>query len=354
MAMKIKTLIVDDSVFYRGILKELLQKIDSVELVASAANGSLALAKIDRHVPDLVTLDVEMPGMDGLAVLKEIRQRHPEVLVVMISSATKASARVTIEALEEGALDFIEKPNEDSPELNGRVLYRQLRRVVSVVETKMILNRRENVSAGTTKNYRVSSSAGTNPVDIVAIGISTGGPLALPPVLEVLPASFPVPIIIVQHMPAMFVTVLKDSLNLKSNLPVVEATSNMRLQKGHVYLAPGGRQAKIIRGPVHGSAMVVLTDDPPENFCRPSADYMFRSVANVYGGRVLALIMTGMGKDGVAGLRVLKEMGATVYAQDEASSVVYGMAMEAENAGVVDRILPLSELGRAVRKRVGS
>ena len=362
MGMKIRTLIVDDSVFYRGILSDLLRKLDSVELLGNAMNGSMALSKIEQLAPDLVTLDVEMPGMDGLTVLREIRGRFPKVQVVMISSATTASAKVTIDALEEGALDFIEKPNEGCQEANERQLYRQLRRIINVVETKLILNRGiPETTVRTVESVPVAPQIDkapfavrlpSGPIEIVAIGISTGGPGALPAVLENLPGSFHLPVLIVQHMPAMFVTVLVESLSRRSKIPVMEAVSNSTLQGGIVYLAPGGKQMKIVRAPGKDTPTILLTDDPPENFCRPSVDYLFRSVAKIYGGRTLAVIMTGMGKDGVAGLKLLKESGATIYAQDQQSSVVYGMASEAVNAGVIDTILPLKLIGENIVKRV--
>lgn len=362
MGNKIRTLIVDDSVFYRGVLSDLLRKLEAVEVLGNAMNGPMALAKIEQLAPDLVTLDVEMPGMDGLTVLREIRARFPAALVVMISSATTASAKVTIDALAEGALDFIEKPDEGDAEANERLLYRQLRRVINVVETKLILNRgaqdaviRGAVSAPQAPRIvpvPVAAPLPAGPVEVVAIGISTGGPGALPVVLENLPASFSLPVLVVQHMPAMFVTVLVETLNKRSRIPVREAVSNAPVEGGVVYLAPGGKQMKIVRGPGTNQPLILLTDDPPENFCRPAVDYLFRSVAKVYGGRTLAVVMTGMGKDGVAGLKLLKEAGATAFAQDQQSSVVYGMALEAVNAGVIDRILPLKLIGEHIVHRV--
>ena len=352
MTAKIRTLIVDDSVFYRGILTDLLNKTGGVELLGSAANGEHALAKIKQYQPDLVTLDVEMPGMDGVSVLREIRRLFPQMLVVMISSATKSSAKVTIEALEEGALDFIEKPDAGNPDENERLLYRQLRRIISIVETKILLKSARNPQAAVTLPSRSPAVSELHKIDILAIGVSTGGPGALPRVLEKLPVNLGIPVIIVQHMPAMFVSVLVETLGRKSPLPVVEARSNMALEAGKVYLAPGGKQAKVVRAPVSGESVILLTDDPPENFCRPSVDYMFRSLAFVYGASVLAVIMTGMGRDGVSGMELLKAAGASCFAQDRESSVVFGMAMEACKAGVVDEVLPLAELGEAIMRRI--
>ena len=358
---KIRTLVVDDSVFYRGILGDTLKKMSQVEYLGNAANGKLALAKIEESPPDLITLDVEMPGMNGIEVLQKVKENFPDIQVVMISAATQESAENTIEALNQGALDFILKPTGGDQEANERQLYRELRKIVSIVETKIILKRGKGIDpsiqndspipAGET-DYENLWVENTGEIDIVAIGVSTGGPQALPEVLNKLPKSFSVPIIIVQHLPALFVSVLVNSLNLKSNLKVVEVRENLPLKAGVVHIAPGEFHTKIVMKPGVDVPVATLTKDPPENFCRPSVDYMFRSLAEVYRGKVLAVIMTGMGKDGTAGMKLLKSYGATTIAQDEATSVVFGMPMEAINAGVVDQILPLKKIGDAVTQRV--
>lgn len=353
MARKIRALIVDDSTFYRGVIVDLLERTGSVNVVGSAGNGAQALARMEQLQPELVTLDVEMPGMDGLQVLKEIRRKFPETLVVMISSASRSSARVTIEALEEGALDFIEKPGGEDMASNERQLYRQLRRIASIVETKLILGGPVGVQQRSmVRDNCTGATPAAAEIEVVAIGVSTGGPGALPEVLAPLPADFPVPVVVVQHMPAMFVSVLAESLNRRIAMEVEEARTGSLLKPGKVYLAPGGKQAKVVRHAVSGDPVIALTDDPPENFCRPSVDYMFRSLASAYGGAVLAVIMTGMGKDGVTGLGSLKSKGARVLAQDESSSVVFGMAMEACRSGVVDEVLALSELAGAILESV--
>lgn len=360
---KIRTLIVDDSVFYRGILADTLKTMNQVEYLGHAANGKLALARIEESPPDLVTLDVEMPEMNGIEVLQKIKEKYPDIQVVMISAATKESAEHTIEALKQGALDFIQKPSGGSEEANERQLHRELRRVLSIVETKIILKRGKGIApsiqqaqqspVGLAKSENLWGR-NNNKIDVVAIGISTGGPQALSEILERLPTSFKVPIIIVQHLPALFVSVLVSSLNSKSNLKVVEIRENMPLEAGVVHIAPGGLHAKVVMKPGVDVPVTVLTQDPPENFCRPSVDYMFRSLANVYKGNVLAVIMTGMGKDGVAGMKLLKQYGAATIAQDEASSVVFGMPMEAINAGVADKIVPLKEIADVITKRVNT
>jgi two-component system chemotaxis response regulator CheB len=360
---KIRTLVVDDSVFYRGILGDTLKKMSQVEYLGHAANGKLALAKIEESPPDLITLDVEMPGMNGIEVLQKVKEKFPEVQVVMISAATQESAENTIEALNQGALDFIIKPTGGDQEANERQLYRELRKVLSIVETKIILKRGKGLDPSIQNSYQAPTDEtlsenrwpeSRNNIDIVAIGISTGGPQALPEVLEKLPSTFNLPIIIVQHLPALFVSVLVNSLNLKSKLKVVEVRENLPLEPGVVHIAPGGCHTKIVRKPGVDVPVATLTQDPPENFCRPSVDYMFRSVADIYREKVLAVIMTGMGKDGVAGMKLLKSYGASTIAQDEATSVVFGMPMEAINAGVVDRVAPLNKIADVIVRRVGN
>lgn len=361
MHHKIRTLIVDDSVFYRGILSDILKTMNQVDYLGSATNGALALSKIEDTLPDLITLDIEMPGMNGIEVLQKIKERFPDVHVVMISAATQESAEHTIEALKQGALDFIEKPTGSDQEANERQLHRQLRKVLSIVETKIILKRGKGIAPALQGDYQASlngekaksSWSNGSKIEVVVIGVSTGGPQALPEVLERLPASFNIPIIIVQHLPALFVSVLVNSLNAKSNLKVVEIKENQPLQPGVVHIAPGGLHTKVVVKPGSRVPVTILTKDPPENFCRPSADYMFRSVADIYHGNVLAVIMTGMGKDGVAGMKLLKSYGASTIAQDEATSVVFGMPMEAINAEVVDRIVPLNKIADTITQRVG-
>lgn len=358
---KIRTLVVDDSVFYRGILSDVLKNMSQVDYIGNAPNGSLALAKIAQSPPDLVTLDVEMPEMDGLEVLERIKRDYPSVEVVMISAATHESAQRTITALEHGALDFIEKPNEGTPEENERNLLRQLRRIIRLAETKLILKRGKGPGEFAKKMVRGAKEAITpgikrpvsGEIDVVVIGVSTGGPQALPEVLERLPKTFHLPIVIVQHLPPTFVSVLVESLNRKSQLTVTEAMNNRPLLPGVVYLAPGDFQTKIAMNSGSDTPVTILTKDPPENFCRPSVDYLFRSAAEVYHGNVLAVIMTGMGKDGLAGLKLLKSYGATTLAQNEASSVVFGMAMEAIDAKVIDQVLPLDEIAGAIENLCG-
>jgi len=354
---KIRTLVVDDSVFYRGILADTLKQTGHAEYLGYAANGKLALAKIEESPPDLVTLDVEMPGMNGIEVLKEIKSKFPRVQVVMVSATTQVSAENTIKALREGALDFIQKPTGSDQEANNRQLYRELRRVLSIVETKIILERGKGLDPLATvaqnKLPEQQRFERKQPIEIIVIGVSTGGPQALPIVLKRLPKSINVPVVIIQHLPALFVSVLVKSLNQSSNIEVVEITDNQPLKPGVAHIAPGGFHTKLIKESGSRVPITKLTNDPPVNFCRPSVDYFFRSVADIYHGNVLAVIMTGMGKDGAASIKLLKSYGASTIAQDEESSVVFGMPLEAINTGAIDEVVPLERIASAIARRVG-
>ena len=370
---KIRVLVVDDTVLYRKVLSDILARIPDVEVVGTASNGRIALAKIDQLKPDLLTLDFEMPEMDGLTTLRELQRLKLDVAVVMVSAHTSEGAAVTIKALEGGAFDFITKPDGTSLEQNRESLLRQLRPVMQNVSTRKLLR---STLAGTrvppvprpappvrpaaAAGMQAKPSAGQPPravaaapagrIAIVAIGVSTGGPNALAEVIPKLPAAFRVPVVIVQHMPPVFTKALADSLNQKSVLNVSEARDEEQLLAGNVYLAPGAKQMKVVKRA--GGEFLQLTDDPPENHCRPSVDYLFRSVASVYGNRSLGVIMTGMGSDGVKGLQLMKQQGAQVIAQDQASCVVFGMPMEAIKAGVADVIVPLPQIAAEITSRV--
>lgn len=376
-AEKVRVLVVDDTVMYRKILTDVLSLMPEVEVVGTANNGKIALAKIDTLDPDLMTLDLEMPVMDGLATLRELQRSKKDVAVVMVSAHTSEGAAVTMKALERGAYDFIAKPDGATAQENRQSLLRQLRPVIQSVATKRMLRpilSEKRRPPGPSRSDGVPSRPVDRPpitppprpvqaasrtgretypqpgrVSIVAVGISTGGPNALAEVIPRLPRNLRVPVVIVQHMPPVFTRALAESLNQKSLLTVIEAAGGERLQAGHVYIAPGGRQMRVVKN--GGGESLELTDDPPENHCRPAADYLFRSVARVYGNRALGVIMTGMGSDGVKGLRVMKQQGAQVLAQDGESCVVFGMPMEAIKAGVTDAVIALNQLATEIVDR---
>lgn len=361
----LRVLVVDDTVLYRTIVSEILSAIPGVEVVGTASHGGIALAKIAELAPDLITLDIEMPVMDGLMTLKRLRENKTKVLVVMVSAHTRQGAAITLEALQLGAYDFITKPDGDDLQKNCEIMSSKFRPIIHAVMTQKILH--QTFQGTTTETFDAPKLAiSTAPLDvkpllspplnerieIVAIGISTGGPNALADLLPRLPADFPVPIVIVQHMPKLFTGALAESLNSKCALRVLEGSSGLPLEAATAYLAPGGRQMRIANGNGASPYWLEITDDPPENHCQPSADYLFRSVASVCMGKSIGVIMTGMGCDGTLGLRLMKRRGSHVIAQDQASCVVYGMPMEAVKAGVVDVVLPLSEIAAEIMRRV--
>jgi two-component system chemotaxis response regulator CheB len=369
----VRILVVDDTSLYRKLLSDVLATLDDVEVVGTANNGTIALAKIAQCRPDLLTLDVEMPAMNGLETLRQLRQIAPQVEVIMVSAHTTHGARVTMAALELGAVDFITKPEGKNLEHNIAELKRQLQPILSTFRTrKQMAGLRASSESLPDRGGAVRAALPPTPAsgeaperpargtttgngdrpDVVAIGISTGGPQALARLIPQLPAQFGVPIVVVQHMPPMFTAAFAESLDRKSALTVVEGRHEQALEANTVYIAPGGKQMKVVRQGALQQVTLTITDDPPENHCKPSVDYLFRSVAQAYGGRALGVIMTGMGADGTLGLRLLKRHGAPVLAQDEASCVVFGMPMEAIKAGVVDQVLPLEQLAMAIHQRV--
>lgn len=342
--MTLRALVVDDTALYRKVLSDILTDL-GVEVVGTANNGKIALAKIEHLRPDFVTMDFEMPEMDGLETLRQMKKSAPETAAIMVSAHTRAGASITLEALELGAFDFIAKPEGASALQNVESMKSQLRPILASFQ-----NRR-----GIKQSLRPSrplpvSPVRTGKIDVVAIGISTGGPNALTKVIPQLPANLGVPIVIVQHMPPVFTAALAESLDRKSPLRVVEGAQGMVLEPDMVVLAPGGKQMKLVSD--GGKAQIAITDDPPENHCKPAADYLFRSVAQLYGKRALGVIMTGMGADGTRGLKEMKLLGARVIAQDETTSVVFGMPMEAIKAGIVDTVLPLDEIAGEITKLV--
>ena len=368
--MKLRVLVVDDTALFRRVVSDALAQVPEVEVVGTAPNGKIALERVETLSPDLITLDIEMPEMDGLEVLAALKQRGKDCGVVVVSALTRKGGELTIRALEQGAFDFVTKPGGGDPPANLAAMRDALAPMISAYrrrwEVRAILK-----GGGTSPVFpspAVSAGAGppvagamppvagaalptSHKADLVCIGVSTGGPNALARVLPALPANFPAPVLVVQHMPPLFTQSLAASLAAKCAVAVREAAEGERLQAGTVYIAPGGRQMKMVAGP-DGQPRLHLTDDPPENNCRPSVDYLFRSVANHYPGRVAAVIMTGMGSDGVTGLRLLKRKEARIIAQDEASCVVYGMPGEAVKAGVVDVIAPLERLADEIRLAV--
>jgi two-component system chemotaxis response regulator CheB len=360
--MTTRVLVVDDASIFRRIVSEALSTIPGVELVGTAANGKQALGRIASLHPDLITLDIEMPEMNGLEVLEAMRTSGENTSVIMLSSLTVQGGRMTVRALESGAFDFITKPECGSPQDNMARLRENLRPMIQALarkrEIRSILNSKgSEVSSPTAQPiFRAPVVQGRirSGPPIVLIGVSTGGPTALAEVLPALPAGIGAPVFIVQHMPPHFTEALAERLQTKCAIPVKEARDGEIACMSHAYLAQGGRHMKLAPGQ-HGEIVIRITDDPPENICRPSVDYLFRSVAQHFPGRSIAVILTGMGNDGTEGMRLLKLGGSPTIAQDEASCVVFGMPREAIRAGVVDTVVPLSKIaGAIVRAIAGS
>ncbi|MCU1346130.1 MAG: Chemotaxis response regulator protein-glutamate methylesterase [Acidimicrobiia bacterium] len=411
----VRVLIVDDSTVVRRVLTGALTDDSDIVVAGTAINGRVALDMIDGLLPDVVVLDIEMPVMDGITTLREIRRRWRWLPVIMFSTLTERGATATFDALAGGAADYVTKPsntgsmegaverimNELAPKVKqlARRFASQhpdrLHYVEAAVAPQMIAEptvapdrpvarsrppaparapaapaaaKVPTKPAGAGGRAAVASSSARKieamsprqpirlaaprkqgRVEAVVMGVSTGGPNALAELLPLLPSGFPVPILIVQHMPPIFTRMLAERLDRLCLLPVVEATAGLSVRPGHVYLAPGDLHLSLKRAA--GAVATEVNSDPPENSCRPSVDVLFRSAADVYGGNVLAVVLTGMGQDGLAGATILHEQGASVLVQDEESSVVWGMPGYVARAGIAEAALPLARIATEMIRR---
>ncbi len=347
---KIRVLVVDDSSLIRKVVSEELAADPQIEIAATAANGRIALARMTQVNPDLVILDVEMPEMDGLAALAELRKTHPRVPVIMFSALTERGAAATLDALALGASDYFTKPSGPG----GLDSSRQVIRDELIPAIKALCRDRVAVSLPASAPPLVTSpTQGPHArVDVVAIGVSTGGPNALAEIFRGLPADLSVPILIVQHMPPLFTKLLAERLSAIGSIPVEEATSGVELRPGRAWIAPGDFHMTVARSA--SSVRVRLNQDQPENSCRPAVDPLFRSIANSFGANCLAVILTGMGQDGLRGSEAIRSAGGQVIAQDEASSVVWGMPGFVVRAGLADKVLPLAQVGGEIVRRVSA
>ena len=345
---KIRVLVVDDSFVVRRIVTEEIAAQADMEVVGQAANGRIALEKAAELHPDLVILDIEMPEMDGLTTLSHLHERHPKTPVIMFSSHTELGAAATLEALSRGASDFFAKPGG----AGGVEASRQIIRSELVPAIRALRPRKTNVRAELvpTKRPAPRATPSASRIDLVAIGASTGGPNALAELFAALPADFPVPILVVQHMPPMFTQMLAERLTKNSKIKTVEAKTGMELEPGRAWIAPGDHHLVVVRDAVRTRTKV--HQDPPENACRPAVDPLLRSVASVYGANCLAIILTGMGQDGLRGCEAIRTAGGQILAQDEATSVVWGMPGYVARAGLADKVLPLSLLAGEILRRV--
>jgi two-component system chemotaxis response regulator CheB len=402
-------LVVDDAVVVRRMLTDVLSAEPDFE-VSVAANGKIALQKIAQGLPDVVTLDVEMPEMDGLETLRNIRKTWPKLPVIMFSTLTERGAAATFDALALGASDYVTKPaNVGSVTAAIAKIREELVPKVRALSgasppggapaitpgaspaTPAAPGTATSASAapGTsgpagaagaegggklstltwasaalasggarpgqtfaTTSTTAAARIGAERPAVVAIGVSTGGPNALAAVLPALPGDLPVPVVIVQHMPPMFTRLLAERLNAQSKLTVVEGQAGMVLQAGTVYIAPGDFHMEVQASGT--SVLVRLVQTPPENSCRPAVDVLFRSVARTYGPRVLGIVLTGMGQDGLRGCETIHEAGGRVVVQDEATSIVWGMPGFVARAGLAEKVLPLETIAAEIVRRAGA
>lgn len=368
---RIRVLVVDDSVVVRRLVSDILSADANIEVVGTAANGKVALAKIPQTNPDLITLDIEMPVMDGLETLVELRRDYPKLPVIMFSTLTERGASATLDALERGARDYVTKPaNVGSVTASMEAVRAQLvpkilalcprpggaapLRPGAPAASAGVRRPPASVVPGrgpaSTPGTRPAPSAPDHRVDVVAIGVSTGGPDALTTVLSALPADLPVPIVVVQHMPPVFTKQFAERLNSRCALSVSEALPGDRVRPGHVLIAPGDFHMRMRRSGDH--TMVSLDQGTPENYCRPAVDVLFRSVVETYGPNVLAVVLTGMGSDGARAAADVVAAGGSVFVQDEETSVVWGMPGAIAGAGLAHRILPLPDVAPAIVGRV--
>lgn len=330
-AAPIRVLVVDDSAFMRRRLTEILEEDPHLCVADAAANGAEAVRKVGRIRPDVVLMDVEMPVMDGIEAVRRIMRQHP-VPILMFSALTHAGAKATFDALEAGAVDFLPKRLEDihSDQSAAKLILRQ--RIRTVV-------RRRPIQRGTAPQARSEAPVALGRPGLVVIAASTGGPVALQQILAALPQRTPFPLLLVQHMPANFTAGFAERLDQMARIQVREAVDSDRLRPGTALLAPGGMQMAL-----GGGGRIHLRKPAEGEIYRPSADVTFASVAEHFRGQVLAVVLTGMGSDGCAGVRRLKRQGAKVWVQDEDSCVVYGMPRAVAEAGLADRVLPLNRI----------
>ena len=341
----IHILIVDDSATVRRLLRLALSDDPELQIAGVAANGKIALALMEQSPPDVVTLDIEMPEMDGLTALGQIRKRYPRLPVIMFSTLTERGAVATLDALALGATDYVTKPTTvGDPARAIESIKRQL------IPRIKLFCRRLDVAPAPPPVVPIRPKSESRPVELLVIGTSTGGPNALAEVLAAFPKDLSVPIAIVQHMPATFTRFLAERLALLCPLPVREAVSGARLAPGEVWIAPGDYHLTV--SGLRSGCSLQLIQTPPENSCRPSVDVLFRSAAQVFGNGVLAVVMTGMGQDGLRGAEAVCDMGGRVWAQDAATSVVWGMPGFIVQHGLAQRVLPLGRIGQEIVREV--
>ena len=347
MAEPIRLLIVDDSPFMRRAISSLVEGEENIKVVGTAKDGQDAIRQIQDLKPDIATMDIEMPVMDGLTALKIIMEKFP-LPVIMLSSLTEEGAKETLDALDLGAADYIPK-NLSNVSLNILKIKDDLISKIKAITAKKYffkprVNGHEGEHIKTTQFKESEIAFKNNKIDIVAIGSSTGGPKALQDVIPKLPQNFPVPIILVQHMPKAFTGSFAERLSSISHIKVIEAAGGEIIKPGIAYLSPGDKHLSIVKEK-RGDFIISLSNEPEDLINRPSVSVMMESVAKGYPGKALGVILTGMGSDGLLGMKKIKETGGKTIAQNEATCVVYGMPKAVVDAGVADMVLPIYKIG---------
>lgn len=345
-----KVMVVDDSALYRKTIADVLAEDPAIEVVGSAPNGRIAMMKIPELQPDMLTLDMEMPEMDGIATLRELTLKHPRIKSVVFSAHTEKGAELTLDALRLGAVDFVTKPSGgQSIELSMRKMREEL------LPKLQALTRNRQAQMPRRQPLARHSGAGLEqkrtmqkllPRDVIAIGVSTGGPPTLHKLFTQFPRELKQAVLIVQHMPPIFTKKLAEQLDKVGRLPVHEARAGEPVRPGHAYIAPGDYHMEVADR--NGVKAIHLHQKPPENFCRPAVDVLFRSVAKSYGERAIGVILTGMGEDGMRGMQVMKEAGIPIIAQDAETSVVWGMPGAVVQAGLADEVVPIEKVYQTI------
>ena len=339
---RLRVLIVDDSVVARRLVSDMIASDPALEVAGIAHHGQIALAKIPQLSPDIITLDVDMPEMDGFETLTRLRAQYPHIPVIMLSGLTEKAAKLTLDALSMGASDYVSKPTSIGAEATDQAQVR----TELIGKIKALCARKLSFERAQPRRKEGEERR----VDIVVIGVSTGGPNALSNLLPGLPADFPVPVLVVQHMPPLFTRFLAERLASQCQLAVWEGVHGQLLEPGTIWIAPGDHHMVVEKAKV--GPCLHLHQGPPENSCRPAVDPLFRSAVECYGPRVLGVVMTGMGQDGLQGARCIHDAGGEILAQDEASSVVWGMPRFVVEEGIVVAVLPLDQIERVIRSRV--
>jgi two-component system chemotaxis response regulator CheB len=346
----IGVLVVDDSVVIRRMVAAVLDDDPDIEVVGTASNGRIALDKLPQLRPDIVILDVEMPVMDGLETLRELRVSHPNLPVVMFSTLTERGAMATLDALAAGATDYVTKPSHVGSVAAS--IERVRLQLIPKIKGLVSATRERAAPRAPSQPVVAARPLRQDRVDVIAVGCSTGGPDALTAIVAELPKDLSVPVLVVQHMPPLFTRLFAERLDRSCSLTVQEAVEGQLVEAGHILVAPGDHHLTVRRQ--GNDVRVQLTQEPPENYCRPAVDVLFRSVASTYGTGVLACVLTGMGRDGMKGAERIRAVGGRIVVQDQATSVVWGMPGAVAAAGLANDIVPLPRIAATLHEALGS